>query len=1552
MALNLFGPPTKDDIKVAYIDPILGLVEGVSINEANKYALKDPGTTFIFRDGNLTLQYLNINEVNKLNPAVDLVKSDDKCGGLSEKVEIGPPTIQIFGGGGIGAAANPIVGNDGALMTVDLIRGGNGYKFPPLVAARGVGNNGSGATFVSVIGEVVETTETFENEADFEEYEIESTGVGYGQNWGPNGEDLGPWDPKTYTEPGEDPISKEIGEFEELVRNLARKPYWSTRKNKPTKVTCSEARVIPSEYNVTFPVWNEFMNSYAISPVSPSNVRGSDFAGRLFTYEWTEDFPYDGEYTFRGLCDNTAQLYFDNLKVADLASFADAVIPIQKTITKGLHNIRVDLLNVPIIETVTRQSPTPPSESTIDVNFTFFGNGGAGYTHNYKITELGIDIFKPSKTGLNQNIIAKAESGKVYEVEFYNNGSPGGTITQKTDSFIEYEDGGGKNPDDATINIEKGKFFNIRGNKCSFVVGEPIPPAPPSPPSPNSPIQVKKVFNTLDYISKANRTLWRTNVNGAGGFINEFGICPFDTSITLTDNPYAGTHTIVWNNINFPVSGTYRIRMGVDDTVTLFIGDERIRYEGFIAGSNTSNPEYSVNKFFEAGNYTVRAELEQIPGGAFGFSGARDANPMVLAIDIEVTTVTETIISAKSWNENPMGIALTIDAPEPPIPQEPVPEQEGRCPNNPIWTTRFPSIAGYGYNDASGSAEVLNNRYNVPDVFGAANDIPSYKNQGFTDADIRNYIETVYKFIPGKIIGGAMQDLLNDPTWGQPTPGVPLKTIYNLETNVASPISNFRSSNSSGWFPVRHPAWADFFNRYAISPIRPLDTPGTDGGGIVFRNYWDIDIPYDGFYQFAVQRDNTARFYVDGTLAFDIKSSGDELWKDKRNKPKFQKVFITKGRHVISVELENETTEAYDQVNQKIFRTLDWQVSLPPPSPPSNIGLVDMLRFYTPDFSGAAGNTHFYTTDPKVEFIDGNELRIEGVAWKMFTTNAPGTVPLYRLFSGGDHLYTISGAEKSSIEAGFGLDKPYAFEGIVGYVHAEPGPDRIAVYRFYNPPGGLGGVGPVPGEHFYTTSTDEIKTLASQGYESEGIAFYAPTPPPAPITGGLTSGTARDGITYEGPDLTSYIPGFISPVFQNVLTPTDEIQGKTWIMTWKNVDFPEDGQYNLTALADDLVIVRVDGVEVGRAKVFEDRRTFLFNSTKGKRTVQLELSNIRIPNTGFKENPVVTFVEINKNVSLLRTGSGKSWDENPIGVGAILIPPPCPRKISGKGVVTDIIVTDPGNGFLPPVSPLSTPPSTVSVTPSDVPGAGVGAPGAGVGAPGAGVGAPGAPGVSPTTITIVPPSGAPTGINARFIPQFEVIRDPIVVDPQQLLQVTDLVGLKQTGYVNGRPYYGSVYYDRGIRYAGFYETVGEPVRVYDTLRESIIAQVTTPPSAILRQGTDIRSNDPLLNIPGTVQSTLSSNSVVGAGDISTPSVPFTPEPIQDPVYPVSLRLKRVLVEDPGINYNVTDKIRVIPSNGAILEPVFGSFGRVIKVAVINPGFGFTEYPQIEMYTPL
>ena len=117
--------------------------------------------------------------------------------------------------------------------------------------------------------------------------------------------------------------------------------------------------------------------------------------------------------------------------------------------------------------------------------------------------------------------------------------------------------------------------------------------------------------------------------------------------------------------------------------------------------------------------------------------------------------------------------------------------------------------------------------------------------------------------------------------------------------------------------------------------------------------------------------------------------------------------------------------------------------------------------------------------------------------------------------------------------------------------------------------------------------------------------------------------------------------------------------------------------------------------------------------------------------------------------------------------------------------------------------------------------------------------------------------GPTTGINAAFRPQFEVVRDPVaaveagIVAQDGLLQVTDLVGLKQTGYYDGRPYYGSVFYKEGIKYAGWYETTGQLIQIYDTMQESIDAEVTTLPSAIRRQGSDVSSNDPRLNIPGT-----------------------------------------------------------------------------------------------------
>ena len=218
-----------------------------------------------------------------------------------------------------------------------------------------------------------------------------------------------------------------------------------------------------------------------------------------------------------------------------------------------------------------------------------------------------------------------------------------------------------------------------------------------------------------------------------------------------------------------------------------------------------------------------------------------------------------------------------------------------------------------------------------------------------------------------------------------------------------------------------------------------------------------------------------------------------------------------------------------------------------------------------------------------------------------------------------------------------------------------------------------------------------------------------------------------------------------------------------------------------------------------------------------------------------------------------------------------MVPPPCPKVIEGKGVVTDIIADEPGNGFPTPVTGTPGYPVTLQLTDIVPEAGGINyAPGEPVlindipivpvlGNFGQVVSVPVPPLIGFTEYPLIgfteyPDISLPsdTGIGFRGRPVFKPIRLPVDVLPDEdILQVTDLVGLKQTGYVNGKPYYGSVFSKDGQLFAGVYETIGELIPVYATLQESIDNQITTRPSAILRQGTDVTSNDPRLNIPGT-----------------------------------------------------------------------------------------------------
>ena len=1232
MAFNLFGPPTKNDIRVGYIDPSLGLVEGVTVYEANEYAIKNPGTVFIFRDGNNVIRYLNINEVNDLNPK-DLV-STDQCGGINQTKECGPPRIQFFGGGGIGASGNPVIGQDGSILAIDVVRGGNGYQYPPLVAARDNCNYGSGATLTSILGEIVETVETYENESDFEDYELNpsgDSGVGFGRKYGPNGEDLGPWEPRLYTDPSEDPIRNQIAEYEEKVRKTSRNPFWTTRKTDPDRITCSDPQVIPRKYVVTDkthieyrrsvgevnPVgWNQFMNTYAISPVSPSNVRGSDFSGRIFTFEWTEEFPTDGEYIFRGLCDNIAQLYVDDVLITNLDKWNAPVKPIKRTFKQGIYNIRVDLSNV--VQGIQQSTETQPV---------------GGYFH---LKSGGYYL----KVGGN---------GKVklsFKLDWSGTGDPNKTAVTRI--VIPTEEG-------PPVILQRSKSGN------TFTVSGTI--------SGSGTFQANKDYGPI--IFEGSRTRIPPQIINAGD---------------VNTNPSAFQQAIIFQD------------------------------------SNDNNSD-------------VDARLDIIGNSGVQLSGPRGTEPA------------GTVISSRSWNENPMGVSITIDAPDPPVPQEPRPEQEGRCPPNPIWTTRFPGAKESWY-----------------------------------------------------------------------------------------PVNLYRRESGQG------NTWGKFMNRYAISPVRPLDLPGTDAGGILFLNSWDIDIPYDGFYGVRGNTDNVGKLLIDGNEVSKLNT-----WRVQN--PEITKVFIPKGKHIISVELQNSNPEVFEQINQKIFRTKDWQVS-GPAAAPAPFFLQKGKGYYL-----RANGSGSVKVNLKLDWSGTGAFGKTAVTKITIPTEQGPPIVLTRTGPGNTGSFSGSGTIQANKDYG-----PFSFEGVTGRIQPKIVNSGQAI-------------------EFQDSNDNDPDADARLDIISDSGAPLSATQ--SKTSSSIVSGTVKGGVTYEGPPIFHYQDNRWGQFMNNhSISPVIPGEGDSdrKRFTWKGVRFPESGQYDITFQADNNAILIINGKEVLTSQGFgENPQTFKVNITQGTYdlVVDSEYPYFQNPNTEeyFREiNPTGFGLVIRKNVTVPRA-YGKSWEQNPMGIAVALIPPPCPKRIRGRGVVTDVIVNDPGNGYLRPAPQGEGYPVTLRLKQVIVENPGINyncgvdqiviTPSNGaeldyvcdpfgkirevkVLNPGLGFTE------YPEIRMVSPPDSptGPTGVNASFRPVFEVVRDPIVL-PEKLIQVTDLVGLKQTGYVDGRPYYGAVYFENGVKFAGFYETAGDPVRIYDTLQESIDSIVTTPANAIERQGTDVTSNDPRLNIPGT-----------------------------------------------------------------------------------------------------
>ena len=2067
-SFNLFGSISKDEIRVGYISTTRGYITGVDICAANAHAKQNPGETFIYKPDRKTVKFLNINGVNELKNNPTEANTDEACpDGLSLNKTPKPVSIVFMGGGGTGVVGNPVIGDDGGLLAVDLVNGGFGYQYPPLVQVKDDSGIGAGAVVEVEMCEVNEETIYYADEEDFEEYQIcpdpyrglDAQGKkrsAYGDRWSPSGKNLGPWVPQEFTQNAPEPFTDVVDEWMKKVHSSG-KDWWTTRMHPPLAVT-SNGRTTKEKFNVEHWQWGgtaealtdvafeihwhsphrtkglgfefvaqdgshsfrivdtsgkddgkrtdvyqvkenttynvkpigkrpgvdfkskqsarvtelaeqgllkkigvgrkqdndrqldankvgtgdkifadfldtldddddiqvqaqrgkftasnprkvdalrkkrttydltyrlqtgkqqltrSFMNTYAISPKPKSNAKGSDFSGRWFTFEWDVNFPYDGEYTFRGARDDKAFLYIDNEKVGSLEHLRGRKLVgtvtgkgFKQHIKEGDHKVRIDLYNEPQMEEQVLQQP--PAASTSDVKFQI--TSGSMFSNGITIEGLDIREEKPftpvgmgKKGQLNISHNRKVEFGKKYKVIFTSKGKSGseGSViynglnpanesirVTRNGKRVELKDGDGNdtnfsldidsgkakfsidgkqlqgsgnikltaawsdNPNTAGVAVESiqigdktwrrkgrrgsqthtitlsgggakpniklrtkgptviqmedftdndwtdlictastGQFTDISGNVAYFSVPHP---EKRSGKSSDTGKQTKEIFNTIDYIDKANRKLWRTNVYDRGGFLNDYGICPFDTNIQLKDNPYAGKHKIVWANVNFPIDGNYDIEVEVDDNVEIQIGSEvTLTKKGFIGDTSVGTGKTKVTRFIKQGNHNIIADLEQKPGGAYSFkqdgklkkiarvkfdinisswygnkisipgllalgkvhksdggsnaafSGTKEVeigkeydviltsiresqgvsetrvrtgairfrdskdktgklsnkgprlefedllgkvdpntshddivatvsegrfydikgnrckfmvgetfkgiNPMALAINIESTFDKKQVQAEKSWNENPFGVGMTIEAPLPPVPQEPIPLAEGRCPNNPFWTTRFPGAEKKWFPVRyKGWGELLNkhaisplppfdkHRNPLVDVDFEVHWYSPHRTKGlgyrfeatdgshaFTIRDtskavgrgqktekIKVKLATTYtvkafgkranaqgsqigknllgklgKFDNSKVVELAEQGLLNTMKSNIELSGVG-KDLDKLDANrdgvgdkifadfldTLDDADDLQIQAGSGLFTASNPR--EVFSLQGKRTTYDLtyrinQPPPNDAGS--FTNTWTKTFAFGGYYKVKMEVDDIGEFWIDDEKHLELNRKTGSTYAEKL-------IYIdgptSQGEqpvnHDIKVVVQNFKSEKRKQINAKVFNTLDWLSGTSSKAEKKVVGFkittgsmfansikipeldIHESKPFTPVSQGQRGqlnvtrerevevnkvyDVEFYSSTKSVSSDWGikynglhpanrnirvvkNGKRIELLDGDGSDTNASLNIDSGNVkFSDDGKRLIVNGSEckitldwsdnpstagvaVNSIEVGGSTWRRRGRRGSQTQTIKFPSGSNVSNIRLRNK-----GESVVQMEDHTDNDWTDLICGATEGrfFDLNGNKCKYIVGAATRVAGGVSAGEKKGGISYQGPHLFHYTDSRwgsvlnregVSPISsptQSLSDPNDNIGGKK-IMTWKDVDFPQTGKYQVNFVADNWGDLFIDEKKVLSVKNNFKQNDYSIKDIdvgKGKHDIRIELTNGTASNI-FLKDPTGVALRI---YTLMDVGTGtyKSWMENPVGVSAKLIPPPCPKPVRGKGRVCTPKVKDPGNGY-PPGEPGGYP-VQVKIKTIDIKDPGINyncakdkarlVPDNGAKLtlkcdPFGKIGEviiddPGAAVTEMPEVVI----DSDTGIN--FSSSVTTVIERVPPDVENIIQVTDLVGIKQTGYYKGKPYYGAVFYENGVKYSGWYKTAGEMIQIYDTMQESIDGEVTTRPSAIQRQGSDITSNDPNLNIPGTPQ---------------------------------------------------------------------------------------------------
>ena len=1087
----------------------------------------------------------------------------------------------------------------------------------------------------------------------------------------------------------------------------------------------------PTKRNPIEVVEDTFMNKYAISPVPESEAEGSANVGKVYTFIWQEYFPYDGEYTFNALADSFSNINFSSSE-GSLWDFTPGQIkglkrnrtnPLSTTkfVKEGLYTITASLENSGPDETERVGEPPKPvfdTKSSIDKADRklyrakpILGKKVSGFFNKYAVLPFdpaGVVVQQEKPKAFFEedggNLYLKVTgAGKLkvnFEMKIDDNQVTAGLVLKE----ISIENDGdllrlrrGRIGDNGTYATGDWRENDKKTGSATFTAGKRY--------------LIRQIGgSSTSGFGPVDKTKISFDDNIDNGFDNNADLRITSTKVldegeeVISSDSYSGEHLIRWEKVEFPQDGNYVIRAAADDSARVIIGN--VSGKGKIGiGNGLKNREKGGDEyilkvgatepkteaaFFTKGQYRIRVELTQKRGKTL-----QNGNPMGIAIDIK-TASSEQLVeveNTQNWQENPMGLALTINAPKAPIPQETPPPQEGRCPNNPMWTTRFTkgSDGGRWFPAYDSRWATFMNRFAMSPVKPKSSPESSESGKDFSKTWNVDIPYDGFYGVRGSCdnsgtitVGGSTFDLEGFKT--------ELPKLHKVFLNQGSTNITVKVRNAPQQSFVKKPKvifdTADWVNNAIEIDTETIEkkmlchagggfggnsgkkqtrvgkvkegkggrgapgegeqdgSKGGNGGGAGLRNGRTAKTGKGGTIDggFGVNLNGTERGNNDEIRSDDDDGGDGATFGGGGGGSRGQGRAGNGGDGAVKI-IWGSTGKSVTFVKPGIHEVLV------PKTEPGKLNRTAVKAICI----GGGGSGYTDRSDKAVEIITG---RGEGESF---------------YYDGDGNRRTIKVEtevkEKMVKGGGGGSGAAYAYAS-----EKLPAGTRLEIF--------VGKGGKATEEEGSSDGEDSYVKILRTEIDKEADK-------PKKVRG-------KGGIKYSGPLITSYkkkglnpkdhLGPYLSPFFTFGRQATDEIQGREWKFTWENVDFPIDGQYTFRTEADDFMTVRVDGKRVQRTDVGENIEEKTKRFTKGKKTVEITLENSNQPGTNFVLNPVYCGLEILAQVPT-EINDQTSWKQNPVGASAILIPPPCPQEIGGIGIVTDVVVTTPGVGYSGGIGP-------------------------------------------------------------------------------------------------------------------------------------------------------------------------------------------------------------------------------------------------------------------------